>query len=552
VTVSRGALLAAVLLISLALPSAASTRSATDGPPVDVTLPSISGTAVEGSLLVAESGSWSGGTPVVFAYQWLLCDASGGACTEIAGATTQSHGATASEVGRTVRVRVTATNSAGAAEAASAPTAAIQAARVPANTEPPSVSGVLRAGEILTTTTGTWSGEPAPTYAYAWERCQAASLACTAITGETAATYRLVQADIGFRLRSVVVASNVAGSTSAASGPTALVDAAGIVPHVAAQPDVTGTAKVGSRLTAQAGRWSGTPPLSYAFAWQRCTAAGRCTQIAGAVNQTYVATNDDVGYRLRAIVTVSNAFGHASIATNLTAAAIAPAGNAPALTSAPRLTGSAIVAGVLTTTPGTWSGASSIQYAYGWLRCDVRGNACTLVAGANRNTYTLTPSDVGHTIRARVTASAAGVGTSAISNASAIVSAPTKQPAGAQVVDANDVQPPQRLIISGVAFAPSHLYSRAPFTARFRVTDTRGYAVRNALVYVIALPYGIVAPAGETRTDGAGYATIRLAPTKRLSLRRGAIVMFVRARSESGSVLAGVSTRRLVQVLVGR
>jgi hypothetical protein len=94
--------------------------------------------------------------------------------------------------------------------------------------------------------------------------------------------------------------------------------------------------------------------------------------------------------------------------------------------------------------------------------------------------------------------------------------------------------------------------SRAPFTARFRVTDTRGYAVRDALVYIVTLPYGLTSPAGEVRTDTAGYATIVVRPTAALSLRRGSIVMFVRARKEGDSLLVGVSTRRLVQVLVGR
>ena len=40
-------------------------------------------------------------------------------------------------------------------------------------------------------------------------------------------------------------------------------------------------------------------------------------------------------------------------------------------------------------------------------------------------------------------------------------------------------------------------------------------------------------------------------PTYRLPLKRSAVVMFVRARKPGGSLLAGVSTRRLVQVLTG-
>ena len=44
-----------------------------------------------------------------------------------------------------------------------------------------------------------------------------------------------------------------------------------------------------------------------------------------------------------------------------------------------------------------------------------------------------------------------------------------------------------------------------------------------------------------------------LRPTSRLPIRRGgAIVMFVRARKPGDNLLAGVSTRRLVQERVAR
>jgi hypothetical protein len=48
-----------------------------------------------------------------------------------------------------------------------------------------------------------------------------------------------------------------------------------------------------------------------------------------------------------------------------------------------------------------------------------------------------------------------------------------------------------------------------------------------------------------------GWAQMQLNPTARLPLRNGFyIVMFVRARKQGDNLLAGVSTRRLVQVRV--
>jgi len=81
----------------------------------------------------------------------------------------------------------------------------------------------------------------------------------------------------------------------------------------------------------------------------------------------------------------------------------------------------------------------------------------------------------------------------------------------------------------------------------------KGYVVRNALVYVIGLPYSYVRAVPETSTGSDGYAVMNITPTANLPLKRGgAVVFFVRARKSGEDVLAGVSTRRLVQVTVSR
>ena len=106
-------------------------------------------------------------------------------------------------------------------------------------------------------------------------------------------------------------------------------------------------------------------------------------------------------------------------------------------------------------------------------------------------------------------------------------------------------------MISDVAFSPSIIRSRDTFTSRYRVTDTRGYVVRDALVYTVGLPYSYAHPAAETPTGTDGYAVINITPTAALPLTKGTtIVFFVRARKASDPLLAGVSNRRLVQVRV--
>jgi hypothetical protein len=92
--------------------------------PVDVTVPTISGTVQQGQSLTATPGTWIG-NGATFAYQWQHCDAAGANCTDIAGATAQTYGVTAADVGTTLHVVVSATNRFGTASAPSVPTAVV-------------------------------------------------------------------------------------------------------------------------------------------------------------------------------------------------------------------------------------------------------------------------------------------------------------------------------------------------------------------------------------------------------------------------------------------
>ncbi len=86
------------------------TKPSSSSPPV------ISGTAKVGQTLFASTGAWSGTPPISYGYQWQLC-APG--CASIAGATASSLTLTAADAGKSVRVLVTASNSAGSAQSAS-------------------------------------------------------------------------------------------------------------------------------------------------------------------------------------------------------------------------------------------------------------------------------------------------------------------------------------------------------------------------------------------------------------------------------------------------
>jgi hypothetical protein len=114
-------------------------------PPANSTPPSISGTAQDGQTLTASPGSWTG-SPSSYSYQWQDCDTSGANCAAIAGAANSNYTAQSSDVGYTLRVAVTASNSGGATNANSAATSVVTAAPPPpATTQTTTFSGSLNA-----------------------------------------------------------------------------------------------------------------------------------------------------------------------------------------------------------------------------------------------------------------------------------------------------------------------------------------------------------------------------------------------------------------------
>ena len=84
----------------------------------------------------------------------------------------------------------------------------------PTNTVAPVISGTNNIGEVLTTTDGTWTGTPAPTFAYQWFRGAAA------ISGQTATTYTIQSQDLHPTAQAItcqVTGTNASGTAVATS-----------------------------------------------------------------------------------------------------------------------------------------------------------------------------------------------------------------------------------------------------------------------------------------------------------------------------------------------
>jgi hypothetical protein len=187
--------------------------------PSNSALPSISGTAKDGQLLTAATGTWSGTAPISYGYQWQTCNAAGEACKNVSEALASTLKLAPPNVGSTMRVVVTATNAAGSTPATSAATSLVAAIPL-TNTALPTITGLLKLGQVLTAGTGTWTGTP-PTFTYQWQSCVPLK-ECKDIPGATKPTLTL-EGLLNLAVKVVVTATNAAGSVPASSGITGLI-----------------------------------------------------------------------------------------------------------------------------------------------------------------------------------------------------------------------------------------------------------------------------------------------------------------------------------------
>jgi hypothetical protein len=338
----------------------------------------------------------------------------------------------------------------------------------------------------------------------------------------------------------------------AALAATAVAPAAGraAAPQNTSLPSISGAARDGSTLKATTGGWA-NKPTSYAYVWQRCDASGGACQSVGggATGTSYTVVTADAGHRIKVAVTATNSSGSGT-ATSRATDTIRITGAAPANSSVPVVSGTPKVGETQTVTAGSWSGSPTPTFAYQWQRCDAAGGACLDLAGTTATTYKPVAADARSTLRVKVTATNSHGSTLATTRETGLV-APATGTGGGNAIAIAQVSLPNRLVVDSLHFTPNPLRSHNAFVARFHVSDTRGFSIQGALVYAIALPYSWSRSATEATTDSRGWASITLRPTAAMPLARGALVLFVRARKPGDNLLAGISTRRLVQVGIG-
>lgn len=238
-----------------------SSGAAVQAVPIDRNAPSVSGPTQDGQTLTANPGTWggtgSGNGGITYGYQWRRCDSAGLNCGAVLQATPSSspiHVLQDADVGHTMSVVVTATNSVGSTVQGSF---AENGVVTPGNTAAPSVSGTAQVGTTLTESHGSWLPS-SPTYAYQWEDCDAAGANCSAISGANSQTYTVTPAAVGHTVVAEESAtSNGATSSLASSAPTGLVQ--GVPSSNGGAPSSNGGGGSGAGSGGGSGAGSGGP-----------------------------------------------------------------------------------------------------------------------------------------------------------------------------------------------------------------------------------------------------------------------------------------------------
>jgi hypothetical protein len=116
------------------------------GPP-NTAPPTISGSTIVGEALTANPGTWTG-SGITFAYLWSRCDTTGAACTDITTATQSTYTLVTADAGKTLRVKVTATDSTGPNAVTSAQSAVVTTAPAPPATGCPTGTGPIKVADL--------------------------------------------------------------------------------------------------------------------------------------------------------------------------------------------------------------------------------------------------------------------------------------------------------------------------------------------------------------------------------------------------------------------
>ena len=331
-------------------------------------------------------------------FQWLADDA------EITGATSSYYTVPDTDLGKTLKVRVSFTDDRGTEESVTSVATGVVKLRNFVPTGKPIIVGTLEVGQTLRADVSGIrdpNGMTNSTFGYVWH-----GFGGPVRDGEE---YTLVDSDAGRSGWVDVTYTDDAGHEATLHSATTGVVVVRPNSPATGAPNITGTAQVGETLTADASGVADTDGLtnvSYGYQWIANDGTSD-TDITGATDSTYTLVSDDEGKTLKVRVTFTDDAGNGETLTSTATEAVSFAvqqqtANTPA-TGAPTIRGTVQVGETLTAyTAGITDddGLNNVSYGYQWIRND--GTSDTEIQDATGETYPLVDADEGQTIKVKV------------------------------------------------------------------------------------------------------------------------------------------------------
>lgn len=353
----------------------------------NIQVPIVRGNAVLGQVLEVSDGTWSSPYPITLSYRWVTSRTG----TFISGQNSPSYTVTSTEVGFLISAQVTASTSHGSLPIVS-PTRGIVTAV--GNTLLPVITGTLRLGGMLSTSTGTWLNlEGDTTATYQWQTSSDGVL-WSNIPGATSSSYTLQLAQVGLAVRAQVFQTKTSFiAVLANTAATGAVPALNITNTVA--PAVTGAWTGGVSLSASTGSWSTSG--TYTYQWQSSSDNSTWSDIASATSSAYTITSSEASKYVRVQVVNTSSAG-AGVAYSIGRSKV----GSPFNTVIPAVTGTVKIGSTQTVSTGTWSNTPT-AFSYQWQR-SADGISWINLSGETASTYLPTFDVANLQIRVRVSA----------------------------------------------------------------------------------------------------------------------------------------------------
>ncbi|MBZ5737546.1 M1 family aminopeptidase [Nocardioides mangrovi] len=241
-------------------------------------------------------------------------------------------------------------------------------------------------GQTLTATTSDWPD--GPSLAYQW------FIDGTPVAGATSATWTPGIDVVGSPV-TVTVTGTQSGflPTSATSTATAVGVRASLTTGT---PTISGTPKIGEKLTVDPGTWS--PGTFFTYQWR-----ANGTNISGATGPSYTpAVSSQVGQTIDVVVTGNKGGYNTGTGTSAATAAVA-AGDALSLTPTPVLSGTPKVGTPYAPSYGAWDDGVTLTFQWAANSVNVSGSAGT------GGSITPTAAQLGQTLTLTVTGTKPGI-----------------------------------------------------------------------------------------------------------------------------------------------